>query len=72
MPKPANKRYAVLFRDHNGELDTQHLSAENIESAGGIFKEEYRYRQYSIIAIIETISGCNVYYPNGGEFKRIL
>lgn len=70
MQNPTIKRYAVLYRDHNGEIDTRQLRAENVESAGELFKEEYRYCQYSMLAIIETVSGCNVYYPNGQGYTR--
>lgn len=67
--KPEQKYYSVLYRDHNGEVSTVHnLRADDIESAGELFNEEFRYCFFTVIAIIETLSGCNTYYPAGNEY----
>lgn len=67
--KPEQKYYSVLYRDHNGEVSTVHnIISTDINSAGEIFKAEYKYCQYTIVAIIETVSGCNTYYPDGNEY----
>ncbi len=70
MQNPVLKRYAVLYKDWNGEVDTQHLRAIDIDSAGGTFKEENKHCGYSIVAIAESAEGCNMYIPRNGEYVR--